>query len=155
MSTNVSENHFASIVMTVFLSETLTNKESIYARFEVFTAVTVKNAVFWDVTVCGSCKTRRLRGTSSLQESRGVLSKKAAFFNESILGKCKNLLFSVVSRPDLHPTQPSIQGVTRTISSGVKRPGLQVATHFDAVTLSRILERCPHSCIRQPATVFI
>jgi hypothetical protein len=24
-------------------------------RFEVFTAVTMKNAVFWDVTPCGSC----------------------------------------------------------------------------------------------------
>jgi hypothetical protein len=24
-------------------------------RFEVFTAVTVKNAVFWDVTPCDSC----------------------------------------------------------------------------------------------------
>jgi hypothetical protein len=26
-------------------------------RFEVFTAVTMKNAVFWDVTQCGSFKT--------------------------------------------------------------------------------------------------
>jgi hypothetical protein len=25
-------------------------------RFEVFTAVTMKNCVFWDVTPCGSCK---------------------------------------------------------------------------------------------------
>jgi hypothetical protein len=29
-------------------------------RFEVFTAVTMKNAVFWDVTPCGSCKNRRI-----------------------------------------------------------------------------------------------
>jgi uncharacterized protein with PIN domain len=28
-------------------------------RFEVFTAVTKKNGVFWDVTPCGSCKNRR------------------------------------------------------------------------------------------------
>jgi hypothetical protein len=28
------------------------------ARFEVFTAVTTKNAIFWDVTSCGSCKKR-------------------------------------------------------------------------------------------------
>jgi hypothetical protein len=26
-----------------------------HARFEVFTAVTMKNGVFWDVTPCGSC----------------------------------------------------------------------------------------------------
>jgi hypothetical protein len=31
-------------------------------RFEVFTVVTMKNAVFWDVTPCGSCKNQRLRG---------------------------------------------------------------------------------------------
>jgi hypothetical protein len=27
-----------------------------YVRLEVFTAVTMKNGVFWDVTPCGSCK---------------------------------------------------------------------------------------------------
>jgi hypothetical protein len=31
-------------------------------RFEVFTAVTMKNYVFWDVTPCGSCKNRRFGG---------------------------------------------------------------------------------------------
>jgi hypothetical protein len=34
-----------------------------YVRFEVFTAVTMKNCVFWDVTLCGSCKNRRLGRT--------------------------------------------------------------------------------------------
>jgi hypothetical protein len=28
-------------------------------RYEVFTAVTMKNGVFWDVMPCGSCKNRR------------------------------------------------------------------------------------------------
>jgi hypothetical protein len=32
-------------------------------RFEIFTAVTMKNGVFWDVTPCGSCKKRRFGGT--------------------------------------------------------------------------------------------
>jgi hypothetical protein len=27
-----------------------------YVRSEVFTVVTMKNGVFWDVTPCGSCK---------------------------------------------------------------------------------------------------
>jgi hypothetical protein len=35
-------------------------------RLEVFTAVTMKNGVFWDVTPCGSCKNRRFGGTSRL-----------------------------------------------------------------------------------------
>jgi hypothetical protein len=30
--------------------------EEDYARSEIFTAVTMKNGVFWDVTPCGSCK---------------------------------------------------------------------------------------------------
>jgi hypothetical protein len=32
-------------------------------RFEVFTAVTMKNAVFWDITPCSFCKNGRLGGT--------------------------------------------------------------------------------------------
>jgi hypothetical protein len=32
-------------------------------RFEVFTVVTMKNGVFWDVMPCGSCKNRRFGGT--------------------------------------------------------------------------------------------
>jgi hypothetical protein len=28
----------------------------VFVRFEVFTVVTMKNGVFWDVTPCGSCK---------------------------------------------------------------------------------------------------
>jgi hypothetical protein len=35
----------------------------IHVRSEVFTAVTMKNVVFWDVTQCGSCKNRRFGGT--------------------------------------------------------------------------------------------
>jgi hypothetical protein len=34
-----------------------------FVRFEVFTAVTMKNCVFWDVTPCGSCTNRRFEGT--------------------------------------------------------------------------------------------
>jgi hypothetical protein len=31
-------------------------------RFEVFTAVTVKKTVLWNVTPCSSCKDRRFEG---------------------------------------------------------------------------------------------
>jgi hypothetical protein len=34
-----------------------------FAGSEVFTAVTMKNAAFWDVAPCGSCKNRRFGGT--------------------------------------------------------------------------------------------
>jgi hypothetical protein len=39
------------------------NKEIGSVRFEVFTAVTMKNGVFWDIKPCGSCKNRRFGGT--------------------------------------------------------------------------------------------
>jgi hypothetical protein len=35
-------------------------------RFEAFMAAAIKNAVFWDVTLCGSCKKRRFEGKISL-----------------------------------------------------------------------------------------
>jgi hypothetical protein len=38
------------------------NKE-VNVRFEVYTAVTMKNGVFWDVTPWDSCKNRRFGGT--------------------------------------------------------------------------------------------
>jgi hypothetical protein len=38
-------------------------------RFEVFTAVTMKNGVFWVVTPCGSCKNRRIPSISSQRTS--------------------------------------------------------------------------------------
>jgi hypothetical protein len=40
-------------------------------RFEVFTAVCMKNAVFWDVTPCASCKNRRIGGTLRLHHQGG------------------------------------------------------------------------------------
>jgi hypothetical protein len=39
----------------------------IRVRFEVLTAVTMKNDVFCDVVPCGSCKIRRFRGTRFVQ----------------------------------------------------------------------------------------
>jgi hypothetical protein len=36
--------------------------EHMSVRFEVFTAVTMNNDVFWDVTPCCSCKNRRFGG---------------------------------------------------------------------------------------------
>jgi hypothetical protein len=38
-----------------------------YVRFEVFTAMTMKNTVFWDVASCRSCLNRRFGGTYQLK----------------------------------------------------------------------------------------
>jgi hypothetical protein len=47
---------FTSDVKLVFLFYI---SEYSCVRFDVFTKVTMKNGVFWDVTPCGSCKNRR------------------------------------------------------------------------------------------------
>jgi hypothetical protein len=39
----------------------------IYVRFEVSTAVTMKNAVFWGVTQFGDCKNKRFVGKYRLR----------------------------------------------------------------------------------------
>jgi hypothetical protein len=36
-------------------------------RFQAFTAVTMKHAVFWDVALCRSCVDRRFGGTYRLR----------------------------------------------------------------------------------------
>jgi hypothetical protein len=38
-------------------------------RFEVFTAVTMNNDIFWDVKPCGSCKNRRFGGTYRIHQT--------------------------------------------------------------------------------------
>jgi hypothetical protein len=49
---------------TILQSVTLSNNKNFkYVKLEVFTAVTMKNGVFWDVTPCGSCKKQRFGGT--------------------------------------------------------------------------------------------
>jgi hypothetical protein len=56
----VKKSHF--FVSTV--SDQLTLNRIWYSvSFEVFTAVTMENEVFWDVTPCGSCKNRLFGGT--------------------------------------------------------------------------------------------
>jgi hypothetical protein len=58
------KNVFYSILKICWYS--YTSKKFIHTRlirFEVFTAVTMKNGVFWVVTPCGSCKNRRFGGT--------------------------------------------------------------------------------------------
>jgi hypothetical protein len=48
----------------------------IYLRFEVFTAGTMKNFIFWDVAPCRSCVNRRFVGTYRLHlQGRKILAR--------------------------------------------------------------------------------
>jgi hypothetical protein len=44
-------------------------------RFEVFTAVIMKNAIFWDVAPCRSCVIRRFIGRSRWLKSAATCSR--------------------------------------------------------------------------------
>jgi hypothetical protein len=48
-------------------------------------------------------------------------------------GRVMNFLFSTSSRTGLESTQPHIQWVPGTLSSGVNRPGVQLTTHLQQV----------------------
>jgi hypothetical protein len=52
-----------NLEMSANLSSNIKQLNTKYVRFEVFTAVTMKNGVFWDVTPCGSCKNQRFERT--------------------------------------------------------------------------------------------
>jgi hypothetical protein len=54
---------------------------STFVKIWVFTVVIMKNAVFWDVTLCGSVRTDVLEERRFLQEPHGITSQKTAFFN--------------------------------------------------------------------------
>jgi hypothetical protein len=58
-ATGLSKHYTNWFPFKSFLRQTL----YVSLRFEVFTAVTMKNGVFWDVTHCDSCKKRRFGGT--------------------------------------------------------------------------------------------
>jgi hypothetical protein len=45
-------------------------------RFEVFTAVTMKNAIFWDVAPCRCCVSRRFGGTYCLHLQSSKIRKR-------------------------------------------------------------------------------
>jgi hypothetical protein len=63
--TDVSEELSASFIRVTRIGELGTTLAATrcHVRFEIFTAVTMNNVVFWDVTPCGSCKNRRFGGT--------------------------------------------------------------------------------------------
>jgi hypothetical protein len=54
-------------------------------RFEVFTAVTMKNAVFWDVKQCDSCKNRRFGVDSFSETSVIIIAMRRNFPEDGIL----------------------------------------------------------------------
>jgi hypothetical protein len=56
----------AMAVWKIYCTARLVMVNGRYVGFEVFTALTMKNAVFWDVVLCGFCKNQRFGGTYRL-----------------------------------------------------------------------------------------
>jgi hypothetical protein len=57
--------YFVRVSADIISLEFYTTKIDIYVRFEVFTEVTMKNGVYWDITPCGSSKNRRFEEPSA------------------------------------------------------------------------------------------
>jgi hypothetical protein len=70
--TDVSQERSASIIRVTRIGELGT---ILAVRFEVFTAVTMKNGIFWVVTPCGSCKNRCFGGTWRLLHQDDKIGK--------------------------------------------------------------------------------
>jgi hypothetical protein len=49
-------------ISTLMIEAIISYEKTRFTRFGVYMAVTMKNAVLWDVTPCGSCKNRRFGG---------------------------------------------------------------------------------------------
>jgi hypothetical protein len=52
-----------AVLVSLVASFSVYENHSDCVIFGVFMRVTMKNAIFWDVTPCGSCKNRRSGGT--------------------------------------------------------------------------------------------
>jgi hypothetical protein len=60
---DIGESDHAGAVQHIEMLLIFCQHKYILVRFEVSTAVTMKNGVFWDVTPCGYCEIRRFGGT--------------------------------------------------------------------------------------------
>jgi hypothetical protein len=66
-----------------------------YERFEVFMPVAMKNAFFWDVTTCGSCKNGRFGGTVQLLVTVDIVPSSlilSALMTENIISSESSVL---------------------------------------------------------------
>jgi hypothetical protein len=77
----------------------------ICVRSEVFTAVTVKNAVFWDIAPCGSCKNGRFGGMHRLhhQSNKNQRARNNVHSNQQSKHAAKLLLTLFLFRRFLLP----------------------------------------------------
>jgi hypothetical protein len=60
---NIDTETQCLIIVIIHLTLPIALALNSFVRFEIFTALTMKNGVFWDVTPCGSCNKRRFGGT--------------------------------------------------------------------------------------------
>jgi hypothetical protein len=90
MKTYRNKGHYKNIIDDLYVLACI----SVYVRFEVFTAVTMKNSVFWDI------RTQfipHIKHITSFQVFTAVTMKNAIFWDVTPCGSCKNIRFGVSS----------------------------------------------------------
>jgi hypothetical protein len=107
----------------------------IFVRFEVFAALTMKNAVFWDVMPCGSCKNRRFRGTYRLRH-QGDNDRRAR----------NNFTAEVSSSPI--PVTLMMEAMCSSETSILTKATCQKTTFFKCIYLQDGQRRWNSDCIR-------
>jgi hypothetical protein len=88
-----SKNCYARKIACHSLS-TRQRNSIIFVRFEVFTAVTMKNAFFWDVAPCRYFVNRCFGGTYHLH-LQGIRNPRAMNQREQVSADCRLFLYSV------------------------------------------------------------
>jgi hypothetical protein len=68
----ITTTDMQSVIYLLYSHQNISAEQEMgYVRFEVFTAVTMKKGVFWEVTPCFSCKNRRFGGGAKFLRNVG------------------------------------------------------------------------------------
>jgi hypothetical protein len=120
-------------ILHIHRRENLKSYKRKHIRFEVFTAVTMKNGVFWDVTPCDSCRNRSFeeRSASLIRVTRiGELGTALAVNNNrrTLRRKTKGSVRRLLVTASVVPSSPILLTLLKETLSSSETSALTKAT---------------------------